>query len=206
MCPTKNGQGNAACRCQVSEGDRMLSYAANGQQKINIDVVVDDEFPCDLFAYMLGVSKVQDSDPETKDWTDLKASFSSDKRLDGCDGLNMASNGPYWISGTSCTLSGQIGSPSAPVFLIIASGTTRISSGAEIFGVVFVTDVEVPGAEFTGNGHGTIYGAAVMDTDMKNFNGTFQIVYVDNLIKLSTETGLFGAVQGGWTDFHASWQ
>jgi len=45
-----------------------------------------------------------------------------------------------------------------------------------------------------------------MDADMDHFNGTFQIVYLDNVVNKALDTGLFGAVQGGWTDFHASWQ
>jgi len=45
-----------------------------------------------------------------------------------------------------------------------------------------------------------------MDATMEHFNGTFQIVYVDNLVNTAYETPLFGAVAGGWTDFHASWR
>ena len=94
------------------------------------------------------------------------------------------------------------------MFLISAVADTKVSAGAEIFGVLFVTDVEVgtDQAEFTGNGHATVYGAVIMDAIMEHFNGTFQIVYVENLLELALDTGLFGAVAGGWTDFHESWR
>ena len=45
-----------------------------------------------------------------------------------------------------------------------------------------------------------------MDGAMEHFNGTFQIVYIESLINQALDTGAFGAVQGGWTDFHASWE
>jgi len=210
-CPSKNGNGNASCRCSTAEGDRLLSYASQGDQILNIDVLIDPVFPCDLFAYMFGISKVATTDANGDSvggYQEVKNLVPSDKQISAsqCGSLNFASEGTYWISGGTCTLNGQIGSKNAPVLLISAAGDTRVSAGAEIFGVLFVTDAEVPTAEFTGNGHATIYGAAVMDAAMKNFNGTFQIVYVDNLIQQALETGLFGAVQGGWTDFHVAWQ
>ena len=90
--------------------------------------------------------------------------------------------------------------------LISAAANTKINAGAEIFGILFVTNAEVDTAQFSGNGHATIYGAAIMDGAMEHFNGTFQIVYIGELISQAFDTGAFGAVQGGWTDFHASWE
>ncbi len=101
-------------------------------------------------------------------------------------------------------LKDQVGGKNNPVLLISAAADTKVSAGAELFGVLFVTNKEVPTAEFTGNGHATIYGAAVMDADMEHFNGTFQIVYVDNLANELWDTPLFGAIAGGWTDFHVA--
>jgi hypothetical protein len=126
--------------------------------------------------------------------------------LSDCSSLDENSDGLYWISGSSCALKDQIGGKDNPVLLISAAADTRVSAGAELFGVLFVTNKEVAGAEFTGNGHAPIYGAAVMDATMEHFNGTFQIVYVDNLANTVWDTPLFGAVAGGWTDFHASWR
>ena len=41
---------------------------------------------------------------------------------------------------------------------------------------------------------------------MEHFNGTFQIVYVDVLVGGAFDIPLFGAIAGGWTDFHAAWR
>ena len=90
------------------------------------------------------------------------------------------------------------------MFLISAASDTQVHG--ELFGILFVTNAEDPDAEFSGNGKGTIYGAAVMDAEMEHFNGTFQIVYLDAVVNEALDSGLFGSVQGGWTDFHAAWQ
>ena len=41
---------------------------------------------------------------------------------------------------------------------------------------------------------------------MGNFNGTFQIVYLENVIEKALGTGSLGVMAGGWTDFHENWQ
>ena len=92
------------------------------------------------------------------------------------------------------------------ILLISSTANTKISAGGSLYGVLFVTDKEYANAEFTGNGTATVYGSVIMDAVMEHFNGTFQIVYVEELVEQALETGLVGAVAGGWTDFHAAWQ
>jgi hypothetical protein len=191
LCPT------AQCECKKGE-DKLLSYASGSERVLGIDIVPDEDFPCDLFEYSFGFLK------DTQ-WEKVKSEVPN--QLTDCSSLDKQSSGYYWVSGSSCVLSGQIGTAKAPVFLISAAEETKVSATAEFFGVLFVTDVEHPGtAEFTGNGTATIYGAAIMDAEMKNFNGTFQIVYLENVLGLAYDTGAFGAVAGGWTDFHAAWR
>ena len=190
-CPT------ATCACSKSD-DRLLSYADGSERVLNIDIVPDDSFPCDLFLYMFGIPK-----------TNYQAVIDlvpPQNRLTDCDSLDADSVGLYWISGAKCDLKTQVGTAENPVFLISAAGDTKVSAGAELFGILFVTDVEVSTAEFTGNGHATIYGAVIMDAVMEHFNGTFQIVYLENVIEPALERGNFGAIAGAWTDFHPSWQ
>jgi len=188
-CPTNS------CSCKKGE-DKLLSYASGNTKILGIDVVIDPKFPCDIFKYTFGVPK--------SDWKTVKAMVPPSNQLTSCNSLGANSFGIYWISG-DCDIKTNttIGSVNAPVFLIV-SGTMTMHG--DLFGVLFVTDAENSAAEFTGNGKGTIYGAAVMDARMDHFNGTFQIVYLDNVINQAVDTGAFGAVQGGWTDFHASWQ
>lgn len=190
-CPTNT------CSCDPSK-DRMLTYAQGSDRQMGMDIVPDPNFPCDLWKYTFG-----------KSWEEVRDDIDGmpgGRLLTDCSSLDASSEGVYWVSGPTCTLQDQVGGKDNPVLLISAAGNTRVNAGAEVFGILFVTDKEVSGAEFTGNGHATIYGAAIMDATMEHFNGTFQIVWVDNVVELVLETGLFGAVAGGWTDFHASWR
>ena len=190
-CPT------TTCACKKGD-DRLLSYAEGNERILGIDVVEDPLFPCDLWAYSFGIPKT--------DWQKLKDLIPPTNILTSCDSLDATSSGIFWISGTTCTMKDQIGSATDPVFLISAATTTRVNAGAQVFGVLWVTDVEDSNAQFSGNGTATIYGAAVMDAVMEHFNGTFQIVYIDSVLGLAYDIPLFGDVAGGWTDFHAEWQ
>ncbi len=190
-CPTNN------CSCDRNK-DRMLTYAQGNDREMGIDIVPDPDFPCDLWQYTFG-----------KSWQEVKddvEGMPDGRLLTDCSSLDENSEGIYWVSGSECRLKDQIGGKNNPVLLISAVADTRVNAGAEIFGVLFVTDKEVSGAEFSGNGNATVYGAAIMDAVMEHFNGTFQIVWVDNVVEQALESGLFGAVAGGWTDFHASWR
>ncbi|MEJ8567614.1 pilus assembly PilX family protein [Elongatibacter sediminis] len=191
-CPTNN------CSCSKND-DRLLTYAQGNNREMGIDIVPDPNFPCDLWLYTFGIPKARYV--EVRD-----AVVPIDHRLTSCDSLDSDSAGVYWITGASCDIKTQIGSAENPVLLISLVANTKITAGAEIFGVLFVSDAANANAEFTGNGHGTVYGAAVMDAVMEHFNGTFQVVYLENLIRAVTETGAFGNVAGGWADFHDTWE
>jgi hypothetical protein len=194
-------------KCSCDKGDdRLLSYAQGNDRKLGMDIVPDPNFPCDLWLYTFGHEKYDDPNPTREIARAIPGHLLSD-----CSTLDSNSRGIYWISGTTCKLQKQIGdtgngTEGGPVLLISAATNTQITAKAEIYGLLLVTDLEKPGATFTGNGTATIYGAAIMDAEMKNFNGTFQIVYVENLIERVLDTGGFGAVAGGWTDFHTAWQ
>ena len=70
--------------------------------------------------------------------------------IQDCDGLGPNSHGIYWVSGSECRLDGNnvVGSPDWPIMLISAAGTTTFTGGNHIYGVIFLTDVEVPDAEW----------------------------------------------------------
>ncbi len=190
-CPTSN------CACSKND-DKLLSYSQGAEKILGIDIVIDENFPCDIFAYLFGVEKTN--------YTRVRDTVPAINRLSDCDSLDENSFGIYWISGSDCDITSNVtvGSASHPVLLISAAAQTTIHGS--LFGVLVVTDAENAAAEFSGNGHGTIYGAAVMDAEMNHFNGTFQIVYLDNVVQKTFGTGVFGALQGGWTDIHADWQ
>lgn len=188
-CPTNT--------CSCSKDRKRLSYAEQGDQYIGLDLVADENFPCDLFEYMFGLPKSR--------YEEVKAEFTV---IDDCSVLDETSFGLYWFTGKTCSVNAntQIGSARAPVFLVSAAETTRFNGGASLFGVLFITDVEEANATFDALGTMTIYGAAVVDGTLGQYNGTFQIVYVDSVLDRVLDTGGFGTVAGGWTDFHATWQ
>jgi hypothetical protein len=200
-CPTAN------CSCDKSE--KRLSYAEQGDQKINIDIVPDENFPCDLWDYMFGVPKYEaDLTTINSDTVDFVKYGLAKQILPNCSSLGPTSNGVIWISGNSCTVNAntQVGTAEKPVFLISAASETRFNGGASLFGTLMVTDVEDPDAEFNAVGTMTIYGAAVIDAKLAKYNGTFQIVYVESILEQSLGTGGFGAVSGAWSDFHQDWR
>jgi hypothetical protein len=196
------------CRCKRGE-DRLLSYTDKGNERIiNFDVVPDENFPCDLFQYTFGIAKT--------DYKDVKALVPSTNRLTGCSSLDENSAGWYWVSGAICDLPSQVGSKDNPVFLVSAAKFTRANADSNFFGVLFVTDAEYADkgysctdraqCGFGGNGGATVFGAAVMDAEMRHFRGNFSIVYVENFVNAATSSGAFGSVAGGWTDFHPDWR
>jgi hypothetical protein len=195
-CPT------AQCSCGADE--RRLSYRDGGEENLNFDLVVDPGFPCDLFYSTFGVSgDATDEDPPP--WQLIKDQATV---IDDCSILDEDSFGLYWATGSECKIASntRIGTAKKPVFLVSAASTTSLVGGAELFGVLFVTDVEDPAAELASSGTNTIYGAAIVDGSLDKYTGTFQIVYIDSVVGLATETGRFGAVTGGWSDFPADWR
>jgi hypothetical protein len=191
-CPT------ATCSCAASE--RRLSYPDGDEQIIGIDIVVDPLFPCDLFKATFGMEK------SLAAWDELKASVGTE--IDDCGILDENSAGVYWMTGDTCTINAGtvIGSAEFPVFLISAAQTTRFGGGASLFGVLYVSDVLHPDATLESGGNLTVYGAVTVDGAIGSFTGTFQIVYIDAIAQLATQSGGIGKVTGGWTDFHPSWR
>ncbi len=191
-CPT------ATCSCGSDE--RRISYADAGGTVSGIDIIVDDTFPCDLFEYTFKVPRVDYQ--EVKDGSGVQV-------ITDCSELGPDSRGTIWVDGSvdRCTLNtATIGSPGAPVFLISAANLTSLSGNLIFYGVMFITDVEGTAGEFEATGVNTVYGAVIVDGPMGNFNGTYQIVYNDDLIERATKTGSLGKIYGGWTDFHEDWR
>jgi hypothetical protein len=87
--------------------------------------------------------------------------------------------------------------------MISSAGTTSMAGGTTLFGVLYVSDTEDGAAEFEVQGNNIVYGQVIMDASYgNNYNGTFQIVYNENLISRVSGTGGLGTVLGGWADFH----
>lgn len=191
----ENAECPGSCSCSVREA---LSYTHGSDDILGIDLVADENFPCDLFQFYFGTPR---------DNYESVKSFA--KVLADCSSLGPGSSGIFWISGSACNVQSNavIGSAYAPVLLISAAGVTSLQGGATIFGVLYVSDVENSSAYFESRGNNIVYGQVILDAEFGNYNGTFQIVYNENLITRVSGTGGIGNVLGGWADFHtADWE
>jgi hypothetical protein len=191
----------AACECDSGGmSERQISYSVRGTQILGMDIVVDEEFPCDLFASTFGVPK------SAENFWDMAGSIG--EVIDSCNQLGPDSKGVYWMIGDTCSLNANavVGSPEFPVFLISAANLTRMNGGGSLFGIVFVTDVLGNDAVFESIGGWTTYGAIVVDAELGKYSGTFQIVYVDQVLRLAADSGGIGEVAGGWTDAPPFWR
>jgi hypothetical protein len=182
------------CSCTEAES---ISFTDANKNTLGIDLVVDDAFPCDLFQFYFGV-------PDTS--YEIVKGYS--KIISDCDSLDENSFGIYWVSGSVCQINSNtvIGSAKAPVLLISAATTTRFNGGANLFGVLFVTDVEDAQAELDSIGTNTVYGSVINDATLAQFNGTFQVVWAEDISEKAGNNGGLGSVLGGWSDFHRDWE
>jgi len=184
----------ATCSCTFDES---MSYTFAGYDKLGIDLVEDSAFPCDLFEFYFGVP--------SENYEVVK---SYAKLIANCDSLDENSFGIYWVTGPSCYINSgaTIGSKDNPVLLVSAASMTRFAGGAKLYGVLFVTDVEDPDAEVQSVGTNTIYGSVINDAILGSYQGTFQIVWADDVSEKAANSDGLGSVPGGWSDFHEDWQ
>ena len=99
---------------------------------------------------------------------------------------------------------GDIGSPGAPVLLVVAGrdgdGDGAFEAEVEI-GVDFHGLLLVHADQWNSGGNGTVRGAVVSDGDLAG-NGAFGVVYDRAVLeRLRWTTGSFVRVPGGWRDF-----
>ena len=185
-------EGN--CSCSQAES---ISYTISNDDVVGIDLAFDSNFPCDLFQFYFGVPS---SSYETvKGYS---------KIINDCSSLGPNSFGIYWVTGAECRINAntQVGSPDAPVMLISAASDTVLNGGAEIFGTLFITDVEDSNANLQSTGTNTVYGSAIVDGIIGSYNGTFQVVWNENTSRKAGSGGGLGSVLGGWSDFHRDWE
>jgi len=182
------------CQCAADEA---LSKTFAGVSTLGIDLVIDDNFPCDLFKFYFGVPKSQ--------YEIIKGLA---KVLSDCSTLGTNSAGIYWISGPLCLIDSNttVGSPKAAVLIITAATETRLRGGVKIYGGVYVSDAEDIDAALVAQGTNTVYGQVIVDADLGDATGTFQVIYNANLVAAAAGQGGLGAVIGGWADFHDDWR
>jgi len=183
LCP------NPSCNCSKSEA---ISYTVGTDDQMGIDMLEDPNFPCDLFEFFFGVPKAE-----------YQVVKSAARVIANCDGLDAESHGIYWVSGPECRLDGSnvVGSPELPVMLISAASNTTFTGTNNIFGVVFISDVEDPGATWDASGTNIVYGSVIIDAELDSFVGTFKAIYNADVSLLAAGSNGIGTLSGGWRDF-----
>ncbi len=188
------GCGLTECACGVLDA---LTLTTGLLDIPGPDLSFDPDFPCDLLGFYFGVGRDQ--------YEQIRDSVTV---IDDCSSLNEESFGAYWVTGASCEIAANtvVGSADHPVMLISAASQMQLNSGSEIYGTLFLTDVEDAEARLVTTGDSTIYGNLVADGVTSELAGTFQVVYSDDIVADVSAVGGLGSITGSWTDFHKEWK
>jgi len=189
---------NCLCGPGGNDTSYFLSWRAQGgDTNIGIDIILDPDFPPDLFEFFFGVPRSL--------YTQVKNA--AEDRIDAseCGDLDQDSSGMIWINGGLCTIASNavIGSPLAPVVLVSAADKISLAGGVVIYGVLYIFDDDPVGhgAELKTVGTATVYGAVIVDGTIDKLQGTFQVVYNKDVLLAANGIAGLGSVNGGWRDF-----
>ena len=199
------------CRCQ--QADTYLCDAKDVSDPSEcIDVVEDVDIP-DVFQNTFGFA------PEDGGWEAYKNLAATEV---ACGDLNTTIGDQFysggskegqlpllWVEG-NCSV-GDTGSYDSPV-IIVVHGDLTINANSEVFGIVFAfSDVYSPAPsnenfDLKINGGPVVYGVILVNADVDLPNGSFTLVYSQNILeKLSNVGGneffVIGRRAGTWTDF-----
>lgn len=124
-------------------------------------------------------------------------------KVASCGDLSAASTGLFWVPEGGCNGNiGQIGTPDAPVVLVVEGGAGIAQpSGGTIFGMVYIRS-STNAATFAPRGNFQIFGMAIVE-GFADPKGTFSLVYsseIANSINSSPAFTRFGRVPGSWLD------
>ncbi len=140
-------------------------------------------------------------------WMQQPAVVTLNCGLAGCDAAAIrdaiAQNPgrPLWINGdVSVDTSGDIGTATAPVLMVVNGGLGFSTAGVTIHGLVVIRPAD-PATGWVTTGGGRINGAVVVDGAVTG-SGTTSIEYNgDVLAALSATVGNFTRVPGSWRDW-----
>lgn len=124
------------------------------------------------------------------------------KEVATCAGMTAASSGLYWVSG-ECTLGGQVGTPSNPIFLMI-DGCVTANAQMQLYGLLYMRGRNCTDSAnaFKANGGGQLYGAVIVDAPV-SVNGSVQFIYNEAVLQNlgnAPDFKRYGVVPGTWTD------
>ena len=128
-------------------------------------------------------------------------------KFNNCTSLDANSSGLYYITG-NCIIDGTVGSPTAPVILVV-TGDGTVKSTAILYGMLFIhrdnIDAEKnDGPKFTLDLQGgTVFGSIVVEGDI-SVAGNPVVIYDDTSVNNDPNTfptsATFARVPGSWLD------
>lgn len=220
--PRVRADGSLVCDQCACPNDGSITSKENGNWIKGRDIIDSTgnaqvtgarNFPADLFQYLFGVPKV-DSAGNAR-WTEIRdratrlgASCSgNDLAPTCCADLGTRSSGLFWSENACSVTRAQVGTPAAPMMLVVERDVTVQSD--MVFGVIFKFsrpgDATVYALRL--NGGGTLYGAFVVDDNGSGtLNGTYALVYDAEVMRnLANAPGFLrlGPLPGSWTDLAA---
>ena len=105
----------------------------------------------------------------------------------------------FWVRGNlAIDSAGDIGSTTSPVLLNV-TGSVTFSTPVNVYGLIYSQ-----ADTWTVTGGGSIFGAAVAETNFDGSGATTGVVYNSAILtRLRTITGSFVRVPGTWKDFES---
>lgn len=162
-------------------------YHTSSTGRLQLD---DPLFPASLPDYLFGL-------PDNISLPELKGLAKA--ALADCSSLDAASHGVVVISGT-CELTGEIGSASAPLLLVI-SGPLSLTNSSQLNGLIYLQSEE---NELSFASQSRIQGAVVVSGDLKVTGAGGRIVYDKALLQRlqqAVENYRWVRVPGSWRDW-----
>ena len=128
----------------------------------------------------------------------------AENRATNCDGLDATTGGFWWITG-ECQIGQDIGSPSNPIFLVLACGHMRVAANQTVYGLIYIQDLDADCGAVTPRvqvaGGTQIYGALVSDQEIEFGAGSSQIIFNEDVLNnIDNEDRAWGIVPGTWSD------
>lgn len=192
-------QGSSAT-CQIQEftknGD--CSGSSISQKDVKGPDIVDNDpnFPSDVFQFVFGVP--------TNNHGTIKAQATQRSDCSSLGGLQ----GIVWITG-SCSISGTVGSASAPIILVVEGGDFQMNANSKFYGLLFAFGPNGDAGSITANGGAQFYGSMISNDAVSmgiNINGTFDMIYSTALIGEITTPGNtqfkpMARIPASWADY-----
>ena len=187
-----------SCVCPDKQSLGALSHTQSTEPARKYFDIVDEDpsYPDDVFEYYFGVARTEYQ--TVRD--------AADTILTDCSTVDTTLRGLVWVDGY-CDLSGmEVGSGTSPVALVTTGGV-KLNSNSIFYGVLVITDpttapadqaVDAISVSLTGGP--VLYGAVLNDPGAAIFNGSFTVVYVEDIIAKIHPLIILGNLSGSWSD------